>query len=185
MKVLFSIRGAAPFLFFASAFLLVFFHVSDSCGGPVKEEGFPPHLAGINASEVDWKAKDTDYWRAVLSRERFRICRNNGTEFPYTGRYNGFYKEGVYKCSSCGLDLFSSEHKYDSRTGWPSFRRPIRRGAVGYKRDHSLGMSRTEIVCGRCGAHLGHVFDDGPKPTGKRYCVNSICLFHENPKRDF
>ncbi len=145
------------------------------------DDGFPSHLAGVDVDSVDWKAKDTVYWRDALSKKRFRICRRGGTEFPYTGKYNSFYKNGVYKCSSCGLELFSSEDKYDSHTGWPSFTRSIKKGAVAYKSDGSFGMSRTEILCGRCGAHLGHIFDDGPPPAGKRYCVNSVCLFHERP----
>ncbi len=152
------------------------------CDADASEE-YPSHLDGINADRFDWKSTTEDYWRSVLSPKRFKVCRKGGTEFPYTGKYNSFYKKGIYKCSSCGLTLFSSEHKYDSHTGWPSFWRSISPDAVDYREDRLYGMTRIEIVCGRCGAHLGHVFNDGPEPTGKRYCVNSVCLFHE--RRDF
>lgn len=176
-------RRASVLARFFAALVLVF--AFPACGVNAGREGLPSHLDGINADTVDWKSKTEDYWRSVLSRKRFKVCRKGGTEFPYTGKYDSFYKEGVYKCSSCGLALFSSEHKYDSHTGWPSFWRSISQGAVAYREDRSHGMIRTEIVCGRCGAHLGHVFNDGPKPTGKRYCVNSVCLFHERPQREF
>jgi len=170
------------FILIFSAFGFLFVFALTPC---FAEEDYPSHLVGIDADSVDWKAKKPDYWRSVLSKKRFRICRKGGTEYPGAGKYDNFYKDGIYSCSSCGLELFSSEQKYNSHTGWPSFWSPIREGVVAYKSDFSFGMRRTEIVCTRCGAHLGHVFEDGPKPTGQRYCVNSICLFHEKPGSKF
>lgn len=116
-------------------------------------------------------------WKNMLSSGEYRILRNKGTEIPYVNEYDGFYKEGVYLCRACGNPLFHSEAKYNSRTGWPSFWEPIREAAVGEKEDNSLFMTRTETVCARCGSHIGHVFEDGPDPTGLRYCMNSKALY--------
>ncbi|MGD8426833.1 MAG: peptide-methionine (R)-S-oxide reductase MsrB [Balneolaceae bacterium] len=115
-------------------------------------------------------------WKKILSSSEYRILRNGGTELPYINKYYDNEKEGVYYCAACGQPLYTSETKYHSGTGWPSFWAPIKAAAVEEKEDNSLFMTRTEIVCSRCGSHLGHVFDDGPKPTGLRYCMNSLAL---------
>lgn len=110
-----------------------------------------------------------------LTKEQYHILREKGTEMPFTGKYVHESKDGMYTCVVCNNPLFSSDAKFDSGTGWPSFDDALP-GAVKYERDDSLGMDRTEIVCAKCGSHLGHVFDDGPTKTGKRYCINSVCL---------
>jgi peptide-methionine (R)-S-oxide reductase len=115
-------------------------------------------------------------WRRRLSPEQFEVLRNKGTERAFTGKYASTKDRGTYRCAACGAELFRSEAKYESGTGWPSFFEAIARGAVDLHEDRSFGMRRTEVTCARCGGHLGHLFDDGPPPTGERYCMNSISL---------
>ncbi len=118
---------------------------------------------------------DTE-WKAQLTEEQYRITRRKGTEAPFCGAFYDHKKPGVYTCVCCGLPLFSADHKFDSGTGWPSFFQPIDTDHIVEKIDLSHGMVRKEILCARCDAHLGHVFSDGPKPTGLRYCLNSVSL---------
>ena len=117
-----------------------------------------------------------DKWKEKLTDEEYHILREKGTEAPFTGKYWDHHEKGVYRCAGCGAPLFSSDTKFDSGTGWPSFDRPMDKENVKEKRDTSHGMIRKEVLCKNCGGHLGHVFDDGPKVTGCRYCINSAAL---------
>lgn len=123
--------------------------------------------------------KTEEEWRKILTREQYHVLREKGTEFAFANKYWNNKKKGTYRCAGCGNELFSSESKYDSGTGWPSFSKPIAENKVVDESDLSHGMKRTEVLCARCGGHLGHVFDDGPAPTGKRYCMNSASLDFE------
>jgi peptide-methionine (R)-S-oxide reductase len=124
-----------------------------------------------------------EQWRKRLTPEQYDILRRHGTERPFTGQYVNIKDDGVYRCAGCGSELFRSDTKFESGTGWPSFYEPAVAQNVELRRDSSLGMERTEVICRRCGGHLGHVFDDGPRPTGLRYCINS-CALELEPEPD-
>ena len=121
-------------------------------------------------------SKPDEEWKKILTSEQFDVCRKKGTEKAFTGIYWDTKDNGTYKCSCCGAKLFSSDTKFDSGTGWPSFFKPLDKENIEYVEDNSFGMKRVEVNCKKCGGHLGHVFDDGPDPTNMRYCINSVSL---------
>jgi len=142
-----------------------------SGGGTIAQ---PPAVEGKPMGQKVIKSEEE--WRKVLTPEQFAVCRQKGTERAFTGKYSDNHEKGIYRCSVCGAELFSSDAKFDSGTGWPSFWEPGNKENIQTEDDSSLFMRRTEVRCAVCGSHLGHVFNDGPAPTGLRYCMNSVCL---------
>ena len=155
------------------ALILLCFPFACSPASPVNDDKYPEQEG---ESMPDKVIKTDEEWRQILTPEQYKVTRQKRTEPPFKGKYYDLKEMGIYKCVGCGNDLFSSETKFDSGTGWPSFWSPISETSIETAVDTSHGMVRVEVMCGRCGAHLGHVFEDGPPPTGLRYCINSVAL---------
>jgi peptide-methionine (R)-S-oxide reductase len=175
--------------------IIILFVLGAVVSGCTYSQSSPPQTKKIYMEEEKptqdsvYNRKDTNRvrltdaeWKRVLSPEVFYIARQKGTERPWTSKYENHKEVGTYYCAACGNALFKSDTKFESGCGWPSFYQPISKGSIIYSPDHSHGMTRTEVMCGRCEAHLGHVFEDGPPPTGLRYCINGVILDFEKAK---
>jgi peptide-methionine (R)-S-oxide reductase len=149
--------------------------------GPI--EAAPRTQAASTQRGIRKIVKTETEWKKQLTPEQYKVLREKGTERAFTGKFWDHHARGVYKCAACGLELFDSATKFDSGTGWPSFWAPIAQANVTVHTDRTIGMVREEVVCTRCGGHLGHVFDDGPQPTGRRYCMNSVSLAFDAAKK--
>lgn len=156
---------------------LLFFTALTACSQSSSKPAEQPSTANNQIGKV---VKSEAEWKKILSPEAYEVLRQKGTERAFTGKYWDHKEKGAYTCGGCGLELFASNTKFESGSGWPSFWQPISKEVVHLETDVSFGMSRTEVLCAKCGGHLGHVFDDGPKPTGLRYCINSVSLGFKN-----
>jgi peptide-methionine (R)-S-oxide reductase len=155
---------------------------AESSVNPVEEK--KKEVVAVESAKTRSLPMTDEQWKKVLTPEEYYVTRQKGTERAFTGKYVNTHAKGIFRCSCCGNELFRSEEKFESGTGWPSFWAPAADGKVKEDADTAHGMVRTEVTCQRCGAHLGHVFDDGPRPTGKRYCINSVSLQLDEAKPD-
>ncbi len=157
-------------IFVPAVFLLL------SSNGLSQSEKFKVHNPYYSRTDSTILNVSNSQWKTILKPELFEVARKSATETAFTGKYYQFDQKGTYYCAVCGNPLFMSDAKFATSCGWPSFYQPLRKGAVIYKNDHTYNMQRVEVLCGRCNSHLGHLFNDGPPPTGQRYCMNAVCL---------